>query len=161
MTRASVYNKNKTRRIRHIGGGRGQWFGAPWGSGGKAPSRVQGQSLGVRGRSPPEAESILVIGCPTEPANLAPVREKSMFCYGPLVSVLGVPRVHGAPNPVIGGGGGAPRPPAPPPMHTVLRICPLRLIRHRSTLQNADLFHLTKKTAWQTAVVTLYVCESR
>ena len=23
------------------------------------------------GRSPPEAESILVIGCPTEPANLA------------------------------------------------------------------------------------------
>jgi len=27
---------------------------------------------GVRGRSPPETESILVIGCPTEPANLAP-----------------------------------------------------------------------------------------
>ena len=35
------------------------------------------------------AESILVIGCPTEPANLAPVRENSMFCYGPLVSELG------------------------------------------------------------------------
>ena len=45
------------------------------GSGGKAP--------------PPEAESILVIGCPTEPANLAPVRENSMLCYGPLVSELG------------------------------------------------------------------------
>ena len=38
---------------------------------------------------PPEAESILVIGCPTKPANLAPVRENSMFCYGPLVSELG------------------------------------------------------------------------
>ena len=48
------------------------------------------------GRSPPEAESILVIGCPTEPANLAPVRENSMFCYGPLVLELGGPRVHGA-----------------------------------------------------------------
>ena len=31
-------------------------------------------------RPPPEAESILVIGYPTEPANLAPVRENSMFC---------------------------------------------------------------------------------
>ena len=29
------------------------------------------QRQGSRGRSPPEAESILVIGCPTEPANLA------------------------------------------------------------------------------------------
>jgi len=31
----------------------------------------------VRGRSPPspEAESILVIGCPTEPANLAPFQK--------------------------------------------------------------------------------------
>ena len=44
---------------------------------------------GSGGRSPPEAESILVIGCPTEPANLAPVCENSMFCYGPLVSVGG------------------------------------------------------------------------
>ena len=44
------------------------------GSGGRAPSGVQGQSpwSGVRGAKPPEAESILVIGCPTEPANLAP-----------------------------------------------------------------------------------------
>jgi len=38
-----------------------------------------------------------------EPANLAPVRENSMLCYGPLVSELGEARVHGAPNPVIGG----------------------------------------------------------
>ena len=62
-----------------------------------------------------KAESILVIGCPTEPANLAPVRENSMFCYGPLVSELGGPECMVPPNPVIGGG--APRPaPAPPPM---------------------------------------------
>ena len=27
--------------------------------------------IGVWGQTPPEAESILVIGCPTEPANLA------------------------------------------------------------------------------------------
>ena len=66
-----------------IGGGRGQWLGggtiASAESGGRAPSGVQGQSpwsgsQGVRGRSPPpEAESILVIECPTEPANLAPL----------------------------------------------------------------------------------------
>jgi len=29
--------------------------------------------MGVWGQKPPEAESILVIGCPTEPANLAPI----------------------------------------------------------------------------------------
>jgi len=38
---------------------------------------VWGQSSqrgsGVRGAKPPEAESILVIGCPMEPANLAPL----------------------------------------------------------------------------------------
>jgi len=39
------------------------------GSRGRAPGQ------GVRGRSPPEAESILVIGCPTEPANLAPFQK--------------------------------------------------------------------------------------
>ena len=40
---------------------------------GRAPSGVQGQSPSSGGRSPPEAESILVIGRPTEPANLAPL----------------------------------------------------------------------------------------
>jgi len=30
---------------------------------------------GGEGRSPPEAESILVIGCPTEPTNLAPFQK--------------------------------------------------------------------------------------
>jgi len=69
---------------------------------------------GSGGRSPPEAENILVIGCPTEPANLAPVRENSMLCYGPLVSELGEGRVL-PPNPVIGGLC-PPSPPAPPPM---------------------------------------------
>jgi len=37
----------------------------PAGSRGRAPGQE------VRGAKPPEAESILVVGCPTEPANLA------------------------------------------------------------------------------------------
>jgi len=37
------------------------------GLGAKPPAPL----VGVRGAKPPEAESILVIGCPTEPANLA------------------------------------------------------------------------------------------
>ena len=80
---------------------------------GQSPQRGPGAEPlveGSGGAKPPEAESILVIGCPTEPANLARVRENSMLCYGPLVSELGG-RVHGAPNPVIRGGGCAPRPP--------------------------------------------------
>ena len=44
---------------------------------GQSPQRGQGAEPLVRGsgggEAPPEAESILVIGCPTEPANLAPV----------------------------------------------------------------------------------------
>jgi len=66
-------------------GGRGQWLGGHHdecgarayneGLGAEPPagsnSRAPGQ--GVRGQSPPEAESILVIGCPTESANLAPL----------------------------------------------------------------------------------------
>ena len=78
---------------------------------GQSPQRGPGAEplfRGSGGRSPPEAESILVIGCPTEPANLAPVRENSMFCYGPLVSELGGPRVHGAPQPRHWGGGRCP-----------------------------------------------------
>jgi len=41
---------------------------------GRVPSGVQGQSpwSGGQEAKPPEAECILVIGCPTEPANLAP-----------------------------------------------------------------------------------------
>ena len=58
---------------------------------GQSPQRGPGAEPLVRGSggSPPEAESILVIGCPTEPANLAPVRENSMLFNGPLVSELG------------------------------------------------------------------------
>jgi len=50
-----------------IGGGRGQWLG------GTIASAEHEPILGVGGQKPPEAESILVIGCPTEPANLAPL----------------------------------------------------------------------------------------
>jgi len=73
------------------------------------------------GTEPPETESILVIGCPTEPANLAhcqkcPYRKQYALLRSTGVTVGG-PRVHGAPNSVIGGM--CPRPPpAPPPMQT-------------------------------------------
>jgi len=81
---------------------------------GQSPQLGPGAEPLVRGgKAPPEAESILVIGCPMEPANLAPVRENSMLCYGPLVSELGGPECMVPPNPVIGG---AHAPPAPPPM---------------------------------------------
>ena len=59
-----------------VGGHHGE-CGARAGSGGTAPSGVQGQSpwSGGASPSPPEAESILVIGCLTEPANLAPFQK--------------------------------------------------------------------------------------
>ena len=40
---------------------------------GQSPLRGPGAEPLVRGAKPPKAESILVIGCPTEPANLAPL----------------------------------------------------------------------------------------
>ena len=55
----------------------------PAGSRGRAPGQ------GVRGRSPPEAASILVIGCPTEPANFAPFQK--CIC----ISTLGVFLLYG------------------------------------------------------------------
>jgi len=46
---------------------------------GQSPQRGSGAEPLVRGSGgqspPPEAESILVIGCPTEPANLAPFQK--------------------------------------------------------------------------------------
>ena len=86
----------------------------------------------VRGL-PPEAESILVIGCPTEPANLAPFQkypfelryvqqsliENSMLCYGPLVSELGVPECMVPPTLSLG----ACAPTAPPPMDLLYFNC--------------------------------------
>jgi len=84
-----------------------------WGQSPQQGAEAEPLVRGSGGQSPPEAESILVIGCPTEPANLAPVRENGMLCYGPLVSELGgqsawcpQPRHWGACAP----------PPAPPPM---------------------------------------------
>jgi len=68
--------------VRLIGGRRGQWLGGTMvsaehepimGVWGQSPQRVQGQSPWSGGQSPPEAESILVIGCPMKPANLAPL----------------------------------------------------------------------------------------
>ena len=50
-----------------IGGGRGQWLGGTMASAEHEPI------MGVWRQKPPEAESILVIGCPTELANLAPL----------------------------------------------------------------------------------------
>jgi len=99
---------------------------------GQSPQRGPGQSPWSGGQSPPKAESILVIGCLTEPANLAPFQkcpvtaehfyhsicycvwiyqqqriyltENSMLCYGPLVSELAGPECMVPPNPVIGWG---------------------------------------------------------
>jgi len=52
----------------------GQWLGGTMASAKhKRIMEVWGQSPWSGGRSPPEAESILVIGCATEPANLAPL----------------------------------------------------------------------------------------
>ena len=65
----------------------------PAGSRGRAPGQE------VRGGEAPEAESILVIGCPTEPANLAPVREKQYALLRSTGVRVGGPRVHGAPLP--------------------------------------------------------------
>ena len=48
-----------------------------WGTYGECGARAYNGGLGaeplVRGVKPPEAESILIIGWPTEPANLAPL----------------------------------------------------------------------------------------
>jgi len=50
-----------------IGGERGQWLG------GTMASAKHDPIMGVWGQKPPEAKSILIIGCPMEPANLAPL----------------------------------------------------------------------------------------
>jgi len=67
-----------------IGGGRGQWLGGTMASAEhepimgvwrQIPQWGPGAEPLVRGAKPPEAESILVIGYPTEPANLAPFQK--------------------------------------------------------------------------------------
>jgi len=42
---------------------------------GQSPKQGPGAEPLVREAKPPEAESILVIGCPTQPANLAPFQK--------------------------------------------------------------------------------------
>jgi len=51
------------------------------GLGVKPPAGARGRAPVQGGRSPPEAESILVIRCPTEPANLAPLVKFSKCDY--------------------------------------------------------------------------------
>ena len=46
---------------------------------GAEPPAGPGAEALVTGAKPPEAESILVIGCPTEPANLAPFQNAAVF----------------------------------------------------------------------------------
>ena len=113
---------------------------------GQSPQRGQGQSPWSGGRSHPEAESILVIGCLTEPANLATtavidaiqkvfknglwiyqqqriyLTENNMLSYGPLVSELGGPECTVPPNPVIWGVC-PPASPAPPHIMLKSRAC--------------------------------------
>jgi len=79
------------------------------GLGAESPAGSRGRAPG-QGVRPPEAESILVTGCPTEPANLAPFQkcpfiltENSMLCYGPLVSELGAESAWCPPTPSLGG----------------------------------------------------------
>jgi len=96
---------NRRRKGSVVGGHHGECGARAYNEdlGAEPPAGVQGQSPWSGEQSPPEAESILVIGCPTEPANLAPVCENSMLCYGPLVSELGGAKCMVPPNPVIGG----------------------------------------------------------
>ena len=64
---------------------------------GQSPQRGPGAEPlvnGSGGRRPPEAESILVIGCPTEQANLAPFQNVSYRKQCALLRSTGV-RVGG------------------------------------------------------------------
>ena len=61
-----------------VGGHHGECGARAYNGGlGQSPQRGPGSEPRVRGSGakPPEAESILVIGCPTEPANLAPFQK--------------------------------------------------------------------------------------
>jgi len=118
MTRVIARVHHRRRKGSVVGWGHNGECGARACNGvwGQSPQRGPGAEplvKGPGGRSPPKAESILVIGCPTEPANLAPVRENSMLL---IVTVHWCQswgaECNGAPNPVIGGL----CPPAPPPM---------------------------------------------
>ena len=69
-----IYSVGEHIRLVHLDGGtmarsEHEPITAVWG---QSLQRGPGAEPLVRGAKPPEAESILVIGCPTEPANLAP-----------------------------------------------------------------------------------------
>jgi len=49
--------------------------------GAEPPARSRGRAPGQGGFAPPEAESILVTGCPTEPENLAPFPKMHLYFY--------------------------------------------------------------------------------
>ena len=63
------YEVHRRRKRSVVGGHHGECRARTYNGGLGAEPLVRGSE----GRSPPEAESILVIGCPTEPANLAPL----------------------------------------------------------------------------------------
>jgi len=91
---------HRRRKGSAVGGHHGECAARAYNGGLGAEFLVSGSGL-----RPTEAESILVIGCPTEPANLAPFQKMSLpktVCFVHCVKIWG-PRVHGAPNPVIGG----------------------------------------------------------
>jgi len=126
---SGVITLHRWRKGSVVGGHHGEYGAGAYngGLGAEPPAGSRSRAPGQGGRSPPEAETILVIGCPTEPANLARLQkcpfelrymqqsltENSMLCYGPLVSELGGGQIARCPQPRHGG---LCLPPAPPPM---------------------------------------------
>jgi len=104
-------HKHRRRKGSVVGGHHGKCEAPAYngGLGAELPARSRGRAPGQGGEAPPpEAESILVIGCPTEPGNLAPFQKCFFEQYALLQSTgVRVGRAQSAwcpPNPVIGGG---------------------------------------------------------
>ena len=97
----------RRRRGSVVGGHHGECRARAYneGLGAESPAGSRGRAPGQGVRPPPEAESILVTGCPTEPANLAPF-QNVLLSLPKTVCFVTVhwcqswgPRVHGAPQP--------------------------------------------------------------
>ena len=73
--RHSCTSDHRRRKGSVVGGHHGECGARGYNGGLRAepPAGSRGRAPGQGRRSPTEAESILVIGCPTEPANLAPL----------------------------------------------------------------------------------------